>query len=397
MKRFFKFSKVQLFYLSFISILVSCQSDNNIENNAIYKFQKQLIIDETTGSNVAMVFKDDQVVYKEIINSGKEGDKNIDDNTIFPVWSMSKPITIVAMMTLFEDGLIDFNDDVSDYIPSFKNIKCKGKVDEIYDCNNSLKIIHLMTHRSGYKYYNWKIYRLQPGEAMGRFISHEKYDNLKDFVEDVSKEPLEYEPGSRYVYGINQAILGRIVEVVTKKSFYEYLKERIFDPLNMVNTKFYLTAEERERFQPLFLNSQSIKEFTNSYDELHYQIDNHAYFGGEGLVSTLEDYAKFCKMLLNDGELNGNRIISQSSIDLMTEKHSEGTDGFYNAFSLFVLEEPEEDGRYSSKGIYGWSGYHNTHFWIDNEKNLFGLFMTRAREYSQDIQNDFREAVYSIY
>ena len=225
----------------------------------------------------------------------------------------------------------------------------------------------------------------------------EKYDNLKDFVEDVSKEPLEYEPGSMYVYGINQAILGRIVEVVTKKSFYEYLKERIFDPLNMVHTKFYLTAEERERFQPLFLNSQSIKEFTNSYDELHYQIDNHAYFGGEGLVSTLEDYAKFCKMLLNDGELNGNRIISQSSIDLMTEKHSEGTDGFYNAFSLFVLEDPEEDGRNSSKGIYGWSGYHNTHFWIDNEKNLFGLFMTRAREYSQDIQNDFREAVYSIY
>ena len=393
----FRIAKTQLYFLSLLLFLVSCQSNNETGTNAIQKFQKQLIEDETTGSNIAMVFKDDQVVYKEIINSGKEGDKNIDNNTIFPVWSMSKPITIVAMITLFEDGLIDFNDDVSDYIPSFKNIQCKGKVDEIYDCNNSLKIIHLMTHRSGYKYYNWKIYRLQPGEAMGRFISHEKYDNLKDFVEDVSKEPLEYEPGSRYVYGINQAILGRIVEVVTKKSFYEYLKERIFDPLDMVNTKFYLTAEERERFQPLFLNSQSIKEFTNSYDELHYQIDNHAYFGGEGLVSTLEDYAKFCKMLLNDGELNSNRIISKSSIDLMTEKHSEGTAGFYNAFSLFVLEDPEEDGRNSSKGIYGWSGYHNTHFWIDNEKNLFGLFMTRAREYSQDIQNDFREAVYSIY
>lgn len=102
-------------------------------------------------------------------------------------------------------------------------------------------------------------------------------------------------------------------------------------------------------------------------------------------------------MLLNDGELEGKRILSQSSIDIMTEKHSERTDGFYNAFSLFVLEDPAKDGRNSSKGIYGWSGYHNTHFWIDNEKNLFGLFMTRAREYSQDIQNDFREAVYSIY
>ena len=397
MKRFFKFSKVQLFYLSLILILVSCQSDNKIENNSIYKFQKQLIEDETTGSNVAMVFKDDKIIYKQVVNSEKEGDKNINDETIFPVWSMSKPITTVAMMTLFEDGLIDFNDNVSDYIPSFKNIKCKGKVDQIYECENSLKIIHLMTHRSGYKYYNWKIYRLQPDEAMGRFISHEKYDNLEDFIEDVANEPLEYEPGTQYVYGINQAILGRIVEVVTKKSFYEYLKERIFDPLDMMNTKFYLTSEDRNKFQPLYLNSMSTKEYTNSYDELHYEINNHAYFGGEGLVSTLEDYAKFCKMLLNGGELKGQRIISKNSIDIMTEKHSDGNDGFYNAFSLFVLEDPLEDGRNSSKGIYGWSGYHNTHFWIDNEKNLFGLFMTRAREYSQDIQNDFREAVYSIY
>ena len=397
MKSLYKKYKLKSSLIIIILIFFSCLSNNNSESNPINKFQKKLIEDETTGSNVAMVFKDDKIIYKQVVNSGKDGDKDINDDTIFPVWSMSKPITTVAMMSLFEDGLIDFSDNVSDYIPSFKNIKCKGKIDQIYKCQNSLKIIHLMTHRSGYKYYNWKIYRLQPEEAMGRYISHDKYDNLEDFVEDLAKEPLEYEPGTQYVYGLNQAILGRIIEVVTKKSFYEYLKEKIFEPLGMKNTKFYLTAEDRNQFQPLFLNSQSIKEFTNSFDELKYEINNHAYFGGEGLVSTLEDYAKFCRMLLNNGELNGNRIISKNSIDIMTEKHSDGDDGFYNAFSLFVLEDPQEDGRNSSKGIYGWSGYHNTHFWIDNEKNLFGLFMTRAREYSQDIQNDFREAVYSIY
>ena len=397
MKSLYKKYKIKSSILIIILIFFSCLSNNNSESNPINKFQKQLIEDETTGSNVAMVFKDDKIIYKQVVNSGKDGDKDINDDTIFPVWSMSKPITTVAMMSLFEDGLIDFSDNVSDYIPSFKNIKCKGKIDQIYKCQNSLKIIHLMTHRSGYKYYNWKIYRLQPEEAMGRYISHDKYDNLEDFVEDLAKEPLEYEPGTQYVYGLNQAILGRIIEVVTKKSFYEYLKEKIFEPLGMKNTKFYLTAEDRNQFQPLFLNSQSIKEFTNSFDELKYEINNHAYFGGEGLVSTLEDYAKFCRMLLNNGEFNGNRIIKKNSIDIMTEKHSDGDDGFYNAFSLFVLEDPQEDGRNSSKGIYGWSGYHNTHFWIDNEKNLFGLFMTRAREYSQDIQNDFREAVYSIY
>ena len=159
-----------------------------------------------------------------------------------------------------------------------------------------------MTHRSGYKYYNWKIYSLQPESSNFGYIAHEKYDNLKDFVEDVAKEPLEYEPGTQYVYGLSQAILGRIVEVVTNKTFYEYLKERIFNPLEMNNTKFYLTDDDRNKFQPLYINSGPVKEFTNSYDELEYDIDNHAYFGGEGLVSTFEDYAKFCKMLLNDGE-----------------------------------------------------------------------------------------------
>ena len=128
----------------FVRELVSNASDACDKLRYLSNTKEKLIKDETTGSNVAMVFKDDEVVYKQVVNSGKEGDKNINDDTIFPVWSMSKPITIVAMMTLFEDGLISFNDDVSDYIPSFKNIKCKGKVDEIYNCENSLKILHLM-------------------------------------------------------------------------------------------------------------------------------------------------------------------------------------------------------------------------------------------------------------
>ena len=122
MYSFFKISIIRLYYIFISLILVSCQSNSEIDNNLIQEFQKQLIKDETTGSNVAMVFKDDEVVYKQVVNSGKEGDKNINDDTIFPVWSMTKPITIVAMMTLFEDGLIDFNDDVSDYILSLIHI-----------------------------------------------------------------------------------------------------------------------------------------------------------------------------------------------------------------------------------------------------------------------------------
>lgn len=376
-----------------IFLIISCNSKN--EQNNILEFQKNLIDTEQAGSNVAMVFKENEIVYNNIFNSGKEGDKEITENTIFPIWSMSKPITITAVMTLLEKGLIDLDDDVSKYIPAFNTLNCKNSNGEIYQCENKLKLIHLMTHRSGYGYYgnpNW-------------FTSTVKYNNLVDFVNDVAKHPVEFEPGSDYLYGLNMAILGRVIEVVSEKSFYEYLKESIFDPLNMNDTKFYLTNEERERFQPLFINSNSLVGFTNLLDEMSYDIDNRAYFGGEGLVSTMSDYANFCKMLLNRGTHNGNKIISSASIDMMTSKYSIGRpnefasigDPFYYGFSLFVLDDPELDGTNSSKGIYGWSGYHNTHFWIDDEKQLFGLFMSRAREFSFDLQKEFRRAVYSTF
>ncbi|MEL0009879.1 MAG: serine hydrolase domain-containing protein [Flammeovirgaceae bacterium] len=379
-------------YLFLLTIILGC---SQTYKNSILQFQNELIISEKTGSNVAMVFKDGEVVYNETVNSNKEGDKEINEETIFPIWSMSKPITIVAMMTLHEKGLINFDDDVSKYIPEFSEIKCKDENGDVYRCENDLKILHLMTHRSGYTYY---------GNPLN-FTSTLKYENLDDFVNDVSKHPVEFEPGSSYLYGINQAILGKVVEVVTGMSFYEYLKETIFDPLGMNETKFYLTPEDRERFQPLFINSGSLKGFTNFLDEMTYDENNRAYFGGEGLVSTMRDYSKFCQMLLNNGELNGNKILDRSSIDLMLEKHSvlepdpflNINDGFHLGFSVFVLNDPEKDGTNSSKGIYGWSGYHNTHFWIDNKKNLFGLFMTRAREFSFGIQGDFRKAVYENF
>ena len=384
--------KKAILLLIFIPVILVC---SQTLDNSILQFQNELITSEKTGSNVAMVFKDGEVVYNEIVNSNEDGDKAINEETIFPIWSMSKPITIVAMMTLYEKGLVNFDDNVSKYIPEFSELQCKDENGDIYSCDNDLKILHLMTHRSGYTYYG----------NPHNFTSTVKYDNLDDFVTDVSKHPVEFEPGSNFLYGINQAILGKVVEVVTGKSFYDYLKETIFDPLEMKETKFYLTSEDRERFQPLFINSGSLKGFTNFLDEMTYDKNNRAYFGGEGLVSTMRDYSKFCQMLLNNGELNGNKILDRSSIDLMLEKHSvleqdpflNINDGFHLGFSVFVLNDPEKDGTNSSKGIYGWSGYHNTHFWIDNEKNLFGLFMTRAREFSFGIQGDFRKAVYENF
>ncbi len=389
----------------FIFILFFANSLSFSQFNEIKLLQKKLIVDEITGSNVALVYKEGSVVYFNIQNSGKIGDKNISNQsykpykeTIFPIWSMSKPISIVATMILLERGLIKLTDNISKYIPAMKNMNCETE-SGIQPCENQIKIIDLLTHRSGLGYYS------DPGYGYG-YTNSIKYDNLEEFTNDLSEVVLKFEPGLKYFYGINQAVLGRVIEVVSNQTFFEFLKKELFDPLEMNETKFYLTKQERDRFQPLFINTGALKGFTYELNELSYKKNNEAYFGGEGLVSTLGDYSNFCKMLLNGGSYNGKKIISQNSINLMTKKYSQSYPneefadtrklGFYYGFSLFVLENPEIDNTNSTKGIYGWSGYHNTHFWIDPEKQLFAIFLSRSRQgvSNIDTQKEFRRAVY---
>ena len=374
---------------------------------AVKNFQKEIIKNEITGSNVVMIFKEGKVVFLNAENSNLIGDKKINNQsykpyqeTLFPIWSMSKPITVVSIMILVEKGLIKLDDNVSKYLPEFSQIYCKGKTGK-YLCNKPLKIIHLLTHRSGFGYYSHQGY----GYGLTSTI---KYNNLNDFSKDLSKVVLEFEPGEKYYYGVNQALLGRVVEVVSKKKFYQFLKEEIFEPLDMSETKFYLTQEDRSRFQPLYINFGTIKGFTTELDELTYEESNSAYFGGEGLISTMNDYSNFCIMLLNGGIYNGKRIISEKSIGIMTAKYSssypeeEFADtsklGFNYGFSMFVLDDPMVDGTRSTKGIYGWSGYHGTHFWIDPEKEMFALFMSRHRQNISNIniQKELRRAVYTL-
>ena len=389
----------------FIFLLFFANSLSFSQFNEIKLLQKKLIVDEITGSNVALVYKEGSVVYFNIQNSGKIGDKNISNQsykpykeTIFPIWSMSKPISIVATMILLERGLIELTDNISKYIPAMKNMNCETK-NGIQPCENQIKIIDLLTHRSGLGYYS------DPGYGYG-YTNSIKYDNLEEFTNDLSEVVLKFEPGLKYFYGINQAVLGRVIEVVSNQTFFEFLKKELFDPLEMNETKFHLTKQERDRFQPLFINTGALKGFTYELNELSYKKNNEAYFGGEGLVSTLGDYSNFCKMLLNGGSYNGKKIISQNSINLMTKKYSQSYPneefadtrklGFYYGFSLFVLENPEIDNTNSTKGIYGWSGYHNTHFWIDPEKQLFAIFLSRSRQgvSNIDTQKEFRRAVY---
>ncbi|MCP4011698.1 MAG: beta-lactamase family protein, partial [Phycisphaeraceae bacterium] len=229
--------------------------------------------------------------------------------------------------------------------------------------------------------------------------SQTKFKDLQEFCELAADYPLEFDPGTGYVYGINQAILGRLVEVLSGRPFGAYLEEAIFEPLGMTDTSFVLDEERRARFQPLFVNIGDLKGYTNLLDELNYDPDSRAHFGGEGLVSDPDDYARFCEMLANGGELDGRRIITPESIETMTTVHSEDIfpelmPGMDMGFSVFVIADPERDGTNAPEGVFGWSGYHNTHFFVDPETRTYAVFMSRSRDFNFDIPRMLRAAVY---
>ncbi len=373
---------------------------NQAVQKSIEAYQRALIARGVTGGSVAGVFRGADAVAHSIVNSGIPGDRPISANTIFPIWSMSKPITVVAMMILREKGLYDVNDPVSKYIPYFSGLKCKDAAGRIYPCRNELKIVHLLSHRSGYGYYE-----------RGKGPSHlDRYENLDDFVKKVAAYPVAFEPGTDYLYGINMAVLGRVAEVLSGKEFYVFLREAIFEPLGMASTRFELSPDDRKRFQILFKKPAPSEKndrfdvgpsvFSTTDDELPYSPGTKVQLGGEGLVSTFDDYRRFCEMLLGKGVYRGRRILDEHSIRMMTSVTTQGglmrgyDNGIDFGFSLWILAEPALDGTGTSKGSFGWSGYHNTHFWIDYEQGIYGLFMTRTVPSSWEIQRQFRAAVY---
>lgn len=357
--------------------------------------QEALIEERITGGNVARVWHDGEVLYEGVVDSGRDGDAAITDDTLFPIWSMSKPITTVAMLLLHEQGLFAWDDPVAKYIPAFGDLKVKDG-DGARPAVEPLRIRHLMTHRSGYVYYALSTPSLHERPSP---TNQARFADLAEFAEVAAAHPVEFEPGSQYAYGINQAILGCLAEVVTGKSFDVVLAELIFEPLGMTETSFHLGGDRRDRFQPLYINSGALEGFSRGFlDELNYDPGSRAFFGGEGLVSCMADYANFCEMLACGGVFRGRRVLSEESLaeltTLSTEQIPGMTEGFGMGFSVFVAHDAGPEGSGAPDGIFGWAGYHNTHFWIDRENRLYGLFMSRAREFNFDIPPRLRRAVY---
>lgn len=328
----------------------------------------------------------------------------VEEDTIFRIYSMSKPVTSVAVMMLFEEGHFGLWDPIARYIPELADLQVLEDVSDpdagepttrLRPAARQPTILDLLRHSAGLTYGYFgntpvdRMYRerqILAGQA-----------DLAELVHELGQLPLLYDPGTRWHYSVATDVLGRLVEVVSGQPFESFLKARIFDPLGMVDTGFTVPAAKRPRFAQLYspkaagdgdelwLEGSTRGALEVARQELDQVFRPEATFqsGGGGLVSTAHDYLRFCHMILGGGALDGHRILSRKTLELMAQDHTRGLErpypvpgvGFGLGFD--VVEEPGRLGELSSKGLLSWAGAAGTGFWIDPEEEMVGIFMTQ--------------------
>jgi CubicO group peptidase (beta-lactamase class C family) len=307
----------------------------------------------------------------------------MEKDSIFRIYSMTKPITGVAMMMLFEEGKWQLNDPVAQYIPEFANLKVYGTDANgnvvLKEQTHPVTMRELMSHTGGFTY---GFFSKTPVDKLQLDADVLNLDNsLEEMIHRVAKLPLNAQPGSEWHYSISVDIQGYIVQKLSGMPFDEFLQKRIFKPLNMVDTAFYVPADKLKRFVELYDYDKDGK-----FEVLKGGL-NHDYSkkpalssGGGGLVSTAGDYMRFCQMLLNGGQLDGVRLLSPRSVELMRTNvlqpplttFAPGT-GFGLDFA--VVTDAVAAGGYYGKGTYLWGGAAGTWFWIDPTDDLIVVGM----------------------
>ena len=433
----------------FISILVFLFTSAPIYSNSIDANDKNKItkhfnayIDNGSLPNISILIKkDNKEIYRHSHGYADiKNEINVSKNSVFRIYSMTKPVTGVAIMQLVESGQLRLNDKVSRYIPAFKNTKVINLEfqDYVVKPKREITIRDLLTHTSGLTY-SWagegpvnQIYRkynIRPYYFGALDAELNKFPgNTCQFAAAAASAPLLNNPGEKWSYGINMDILGCVVEVITKMTFADYLQKNIFDPLNLKSMGFSVQPSDRASFTTLYtsgafsrdgevvapsgLNQAELmfsKELRSidAYDKSPYLKNSSKLFdGGSGLVSNIDDYSKFAEMLLNGGVLNGVRILSQASVDLMSKNHLSneilsdgaafGLAGVGMGLTVGTIMNPGIAGTYSAKGEFFWGGAASTIFWVDKKNNITATMMTQYMPSDKyPLREELKTLVYS--
>jgi CubicO group peptidase (beta-lactamase class C family) len=373
------------------------------------------------AGGVALLARKGKVGYLQAIGrQDVEAGKPMAPDTIFRIASMTKPVTSVAVMMLVDEGRLRTTDPISKYLPEFKSPRvlvpaADGAGYALVPAERAITVHHLLTHTSGITYrflgrpHLGPLYR-QAGISDG--LSQTE-GTIADNVKRLAALPLLHQPGTAFEYGLSIDVLGRLVEVVSGQGLDQLFHQRIFKPLRMTDTSFFLPAEKRSRLAALYAPGTDKKivrvgEEPVTAGELIYSASYpyrgpRTYFsGGAGLVSTASDYARFLQMLLGGGELDGVRLLKPETVKQMTQSQIGmlkpligGTPGnpFGYGFGIVTAEGKDKD--VASVGTYSWGGIFYTHFWVDPRKELVGILLTQVYPYGHlTLRNDFKKLAY---
>lgn len=317
-------------------------------------------------------------------------------DTIFLVASLTKPVTAAAVMMLYEEGHFLLDEPVSKYLPAYANLQVLategGDQDKVVPATTPLTIRHLLTHTSG-------LFNFKGNVAAGITIKL----TLAETVDKLATVPLAHQPGAAWRYGLSYEVLARLVELWSGKPFDVFVMERIFQPLAMKDTAFYVPAEKASRLAKGYrLNEKNQVEVLprqGAPAQPPVMIS-----GGGGLFSTAGDYLRFCQMLLNGGELDGHRLLGPVTLDYMFQNHvpapvmtpdgPNGRKGFSQGFGGYVLVDPSAYEDVSVKGEYNAAGSGGTFFWIDREHDLIGIWFAQRYPQVQSTLKRFKVLTY---
>ncbi len=306
--------------------------------------------------------------------------KPIEFDTIFRIYSMTKPITSVAVMMLYEEGHFQLNTPVSEFIPAFKDMKVYANHgDAIVDVEREMTVKHLLTHTAGLIYGGDWVHPINDRYREADFYG----GDLEHMAQELGNIPLLHQPGDAWNYGMSTDVLGYLVEVVSGMPFSEFLKKRIFEPLGMVDTDFSVPEEKADRYATLYEPTEDGGIQVMEHAPVSSGPLSFHHSGGAGLQSTAADYLRFCQMMLNEGELDGVRLLGRKTVELMTMNHIPDDwqplwrTGCGFGLGFAVVTDVADTHALGSLGTYSWGGLASTTFWIDPVEELIGILMTQ--------------------
>ena len=377
------------------------------------------LLEEYTADNrvpgaIALIARDGKIVYRKAFGMDELGNKTpLKPDAIFRIASQTKAITSIGLMLLYDEGKFQLDDPISKYLPAFRNPKVLASFNEkdssytTVPAKSEITIRQLFTHTSGISYPSIGSKEAKAIYAKAGIPSGigTPGGNLAKSMDALGPLPLMHQPGERFTYGLSIDVLGRLIEVLSGQSLDQYLRERLFEPLGMRDTYFYLPTDKQSRLAKLYTEDADKKTVPMPAQggmSPDYPKAPGTYFsGGAGLSSTIDDYAVFLQMLLNEGEYKGRRYLKPATVRLITSNQigavEQGQNKFGLGFSITTAKTAEASGL--SEGSYEWGGIFGTTYWVDPKLKIVALLYTQkypnttARDLAGKYKLQVRQAV----